>query len=144
MKYLKKKTILRYLYDQLTGNFMGFLVGMSATGLVSQFFATRSIRNLWGLTSRKTVIDKDTYAMLEWIISIVIGFIVFEVMTKVVKEKLDHHLPVFKRQLFRFIIAKQLHTSMRTRYQDAQSQTVQFIAAMNVGMRNAIKRYGQR
>ena len=108
--YLTKKVILKYLYDQLTGNFMGFLIGLSATSLVSKFFETRGLKNLWGITSKKTVVDKDTFANLEWIISIVIGFIVFEVMTKVVKDKIDKYLPVLKSKLYRFIIANNLRS----------------------------------
>ena len=73
MKIVSRKVVLRYLYDQLTGNFAGFLIGMSATTLVSQFYETRGLRNLWGLTSKKTVVDKDTFSNLEWIISIVIS-----------------------------------------------------------------------
>lgn len=144
MKYFKKKSILRYLYDQLTGNFMGFLIGMSASGLVSQFFETRSVRNLWGLSSKKTVIDRDTFSNLEWIISIVIGFLVFEIMTKVVKERLDRNLPGLKRRVFRFIVTKQLHNSTRQRLHSALSQSMSFISAMNMGMRHAITKFSKR
>jgi hypothetical protein len=108
MGHFSKKVILKYLYDQLTGNFMGFLIGMSAASLVSQFFETRSLRNLWGITSKKTVVDKDTFANLEWIISIIIGFIVFEVFTKVLKERLNKSLPALKAKVFRFIIKNDL------------------------------------
>jgi hypothetical protein len=111
VEYLSKKKLLRYLYDQLTGNFAGFIVGMSATGLVSRFFETRSIRNLWGITSRKAVVSKETFGALEWIISILIGFIFFEIMTKVLKERLDRNLPAWKRIAFRWIIRKNLHSS---------------------------------
>lgn len=100
LKFFKLKIVLKYLYDQLTGNFLGFIIGMSATSVVSQFFETRSIRNLWGLSSKKTVVDKETFQNLEWIISIIIGFIVFEIVTKVVKER----LPVLKVKFFRWVI----------------------------------------
>lgn len=144
MKYLKKKVILQYLYEQLTGNFIGFLIGMSATGLVSHFFETRSIRNLWGLTSRKTVIDKETFSNIEWIISIVIGFVVFEVMTKVVKEKLDRNLPTLKRKFFRILVTRQLHKSVRNNFQTIHSQGVQFISSVHLGMRHAMNRFSRR
>ncbi|HEY9008320.1 hypothetical protein [Ohtaekwangia sp.] len=105
-KFLSRKVVLRYLYDQLTGNFAGFLIGMSATSLVSRFFETRSIRNLWGLTAKKTVIDKATFSNLEWILSIVIGFVVFEIFTKVIKEKIDKNFPRYKFTLMRWLIAR--------------------------------------
>lgn len=108
MGHFNKKVILKYLYDQLTGNFMGFLIGMSATSLVSQFFETRGLRNLWGITSKKTIVDKDTFANLEWVISIFIGFIVFEVFTKVLREKIKKSFPALKTKAFRFIIVNDL------------------------------------
>lgn len=107
MKYLQRKVILKYIYDQLTGNFMGFLIGMSATGLVSHFFETRSIKNLWGLAAHKRVVDKDTFSNLEWIISIIIGFIVFEIVTKVLKEKLNKNYPRYKFKALRWYASRQ-------------------------------------
>jgi hypothetical protein len=112
---LNRKNILRYLYNQLTGNFAGFLIGMSATGLVSRFFEKRGLRNLWGLTSKKTVVSRDTFGWLEWTISIVIGFIVFEIITKVLKERMDRNFPKYKRAFFRWIVSHQLHTRFKER-----------------------------
>jgi hypothetical protein len=102
-KYLDLKTIKRYLYDQLTGNFLGFIVGISASSLVSKFFATRSVKNLWGLASKKTVVDKDTFSAMEWIISIIVGFIVFEIVTKIVKEKVEQYYPLYKVKVLRYV-----------------------------------------
>jgi hypothetical protein len=104
MKYPTQKSILKYTYDQLTGSFMGFLLGMAATRLVSRFFVTKSIRNLWGLTAKKTVVDRQTYHALEWIISIVIGFIVFEIVTKVIKKKIDEKFPIYKFRFLRWMV----------------------------------------
>ena len=72
---------------------------MASTGLVSHFFATRSIKNLWGLTTRKTLVDKQTFSMMEWAVSILIGFIVFEIVSKSVKKKLDEWVPSWKKVL---------------------------------------------
>jgi hypothetical protein len=113
VKYFERKRVFKYLYDQLTGNFAGFLVGMSATGLVSKFFETRSIKNLWGLTAKKAVVSKETFGALEWIISILIGFIVFEIMTKVVKQKIDQRLPSMKAKLFRWMIRNNLRSASK-------------------------------
>ena len=85
-----------YLYNNFLGNFLGFIVGMASTRIVSQFFATRSIKNLWGLTSRKTLIDKSTYNIIEFAISVLIGFIVFEIISKGVGKKLDEMMPTWK------------------------------------------------
>jgi hypothetical protein len=115
-KFFNKKAALKYLYDQLTGNFLGFLVGFSATTLVSRFFEARSIKNLWGLTSRKTVVDKDTFSMLEWMVSIVVGFIVFEIMTKVVKERIDKYFPIYKYKLMRWLVGNNVHQKLQKFY----------------------------
>jgi hypothetical protein len=113
MKNLNLKKILLYFYDKLTGSFMGFLIATLATGLVSRYFETRSIKNLWGLTSKKRIVDKATFSQLEWIISVCIGFIVFEIITKVIKKKLDRELPKYKIAVMRWIIRKELHLKFR-------------------------------
>jgi hypothetical protein len=84
-----QQKFLAYLYSNFVGNFLGFAIGMASTRLVSHFFTTRSIRNLWGLTARKTVVDKQTFVAMEWAISILIGFIVFEIISKWIKRKMD-------------------------------------------------------
>jgi hypothetical protein len=122
MKYLKKKVVLKYLYDQLTGNFTAFLVGMLATTLVSGFFEKRSIKNLWGLTSKKAVVDKQTYTTLELMVSIIIGFIVFEIMTKVVKERLDRNLPVLRFKLLRWLVRRRLKTRLAAGYHNLRNR----------------------
>ncbi|GAO45505.1 hypothetical protein [Flavihumibacter petaseus] len=87
---------LSYLSGNLAGNFAGFVIGMASTRLVAHFFTTRSIHNLWGLTARKTVVDKQSFHALEWCISTLIGFLVFEVVSKFLKQKLDDLLPRYK------------------------------------------------
>jgi hypothetical protein len=98
-----KNTILQklalYLYNNFLGNFLGFIIGMASTRLVSHFFATKGIKNLWGLTAKKTVIDKQTFSILEWSISILIGFVVFEIISKVIKKKMDEKMPSWKEEL---------------------------------------------
>jgi len=89
MKSNPTRKFLEYLHSNFTGNFLGFVIGMASTRLVSHFFTTRSIKNLWGLTARKTVVDKQTFNAMEWAISILIGFIVFEIISKWVKKKVD-------------------------------------------------------
>ncbi|HEY0743526.1 MAG TPA: hypothetical protein VGD40_18790 [Chryseosolibacter sp.] len=144
MKYFNRKTVLKYLYDQLTGNFMGFLIGLSATGVVSQFFETRSIRNLWGLGAKKTIVDKDTFANLEWIISIVIGFIVFEIMTKVVKVKIDQHFPTVKRRALRWAISNEVPQKLERWKLGFRSTRVQLYSTVHVTLKNTFAKYSRR
>ena len=85
-----------YVYNNFAGNFLGFVIGMASTKLVAHFFTTRSIKNMWGLTARKQVVDKDTFHFFEWTISIVIGFIVFEIISKWIKQQMDNIFPKYK------------------------------------------------
>lgn len=137
--YITRKQISSYLYEQLTGNFTGFLVGMSATGLVSKFFATRSIRNFWGLASKKAVVSKETFMALEWIISAIIGFIVFEIMTKVVKEKIDERFPSLKRSFFRWLIRHDIAARWKLLLQVFKTRAVTMLA-FNAGIRRSIRK----
>lgn len=141
MKNLNKKSILKYLYGQLTGNFTGFLIGVSATGLISQFFETRSLKNFWGLTAKKTVVDKETFHELEWAISIVIGFIFFEIFTKVIKEKLEKNFPKYKMAAYRWIIKKELHHKVRIASDNFSGKSIVFFAAVHQGVKQAFNRY---
>jgi hypothetical protein len=93
------KKFIEYLYNNFTGNFLGFVIGMASARLISHFFTTRSIKNLWGLTARKTVVDKQTFTGLEWMVSVIIGFIVFEIISKWVKKKTDELLLRYKTHL---------------------------------------------
>jgi hypothetical protein len=138
MKYFNKTAILKYLYDQLTGNFMGFLIGLSATSLVSQFFETRGLRNLWGLTSKKTVVDKETFANIEWIISIVVGFIVFEIITKVVREKLNR--PGLRTKFLRWVIRNEIPG----RFQSLNNKRIVVFAGVYGAVKNTFSKYSKR
>jgi hypothetical protein len=82
MKMQESKNIFRYFSDQFIGSFTGFLIGIWASSLVSHFFATRSIRNLWGLTSNKTLVSKQEFNALEWMASVLVGYIVFEIVLR--------------------------------------------------------------
>lgn len=96
MKITVVKKFAEYVYSNYIGNFLGFVIGMTSTRLVSHFFTTRSIWNLWGHATHKTVLDKHTYSTLEWTISIIIGFIVFEIVSKWLKKKMSEILPRYK------------------------------------------------
>ena len=104
---------IQYLYNNFLGNFIGFAVGMASTRLVSHYFATRSIKNLWGLTTHKTVLDKKTYANLEWIVSVIIGFIVFEIISKWVKKKMDELVPGYKTSIIQWMAKNKLYAAVK-------------------------------
>jgi hypothetical protein len=99
MKINASQKFLQYVYSNYTGNFIGFAIGMASTRLVKHFFTTRSIKNLWGITAKKTVVDKQTFSAMEWMISIIIGFLVFEIISKWVQKKMNPVLQKYKGYL---------------------------------------------
>jgi|GEM_PF-1358914 len=96
MKFTLPQKLALYLYNNFLGNFIGFIIAISSTRIVSHFFATKSFKNLWGLTTKKTLVDKQTFNLIEWTISIMIGFIVFEIISKGFRKKIDELLPSWK------------------------------------------------
>ena len=99
MKNNTGQKFMQYVYSNYTGNFIGFAIGMASTRLVKHFYTTRSIKNLWGITAKRTVVDKQTFSFMEWAISIIIGFLVFEIISKWVKKKLNPYLLKYKGYL---------------------------------------------
>ena len=93
-----------YLSDQFIGSFTGFLIGLWATRLVSHFFATRSIKNLWGLTANKTLVNKQTYNLLQWLASVIVGYIVFEIVLRVIKNQLGPRFSVFRLRFIQLMM----------------------------------------
>ena len=79
---------------------------MASTRLVSHFFETKSIRNLWGLTAKKTVVSKSTFSNLQLVVSIVIGYIVFEIISKLVQQKMEELLPEYKNSFKNWLTEK--------------------------------------
>ncbi|GAL85213.1 hypothetical protein MYP_2442 [Sporocytophaga myxococcoides] len=112
-KYLSKEVLLNYLYSILSGRLLGFVVGTWASTVVSHFFETKSLKNLWGLKAKKTIISKSAFAELEWIVSILIGFIVFEIFEKVLKEKFQTHGSVYYRNTLTFLEEKGILQKVR-------------------------------
>ena len=89
MAWPTTKDLSTYAYNQFKGNFVGFVVGTLAARLVSTFFVTRKVSNLWGLTAKKTVVSGSTFRFLEWSCALVVGFIAFVVVNSLVKENLN-------------------------------------------------------
>jgi hypothetical protein len=104
MKKQQPKNIFNYLTDQFIGTFTGFVIGIWASSLVSHFFATRGLKNLWGLTAKKTVVDKNTFTMLEWLASALVGYLVFEIAVRFIKSQVLPRISVFRLRFIRLMI----------------------------------------
>src|SRR5436189_3253088 len=114
---------IQYLYNNFLGNFIGFAVGMASTRLVAHYFATRSINNLWGLTTHKGLLDKNTYSNLEWIVSFVIVFIVFEIISKWIKKKVDVIMPKYTTSALQWLAKNKWYGAIKsTGTRESESQ----------------------
>ncbi len=83
---LRKQT--KVFSEEFISNAIGWVAGLVSVDLLSHFFAVRSWKNGWGLFSRKTVIDADTFSLIEWIITAVFGFIVLYTVNKLIMKRL--------------------------------------------------------
>ena len=83
---LRKQT--RVFSEELISNAIGWIAGLVSVDLLSHFFAVRSWKNGWGLFSRKTMIDADTFSIIEWSITAIFGFIVLYSVNKFIMKRL--------------------------------------------------------
>jgi hypothetical protein len=113
--------LLKYFFDKLAGSFTGFLMGMWATGIVTHFFETRGIRNLWGLTARKTLVSKQTFGILEWVASALVGYIVFEIVVRIVKNQVGPKLITLRFAIFRWVVRNGWQWKIRNFLQKRES-----------------------
>jgi hypothetical protein len=113
MKKQPPRNIFRYFSDQFIGSFTGFIIGIWASSLVSHFFATRSIKNLWGLTSSKTLVDKQTLNILQWVASVFVGYIVFELVLSTVKNQLLPRTAIIRIKFIKLLIKSGWYDRMK-------------------------------
>ena len=65
---------------------VGYLAGMSASMLVSQFFVKKGAKNLWGLAAKKEAVAKDDYEWLLFIASYAIGLSVMLLVSYLLRQ----------------------------------------------------------
>lgn len=144
MKLPSKENFIDYLKKQATGQFIGFYIGLSSSGLVSRFFETRSFSNMWGLFAKKTLIDEGTFNILEKIIAVIIGFIVFEIVSRNLQPLIDRVQPVIKAEVAGFAKAHDLDARTKALLSSANKKRIIIFNAINTKIRNGIKKYVTR
>lgn len=83
-----KKKIQNFIVNQVLGNFVGFVVGVSATHFFTHHvLEKKGLNNLFGFSKRKTVLVNDIPVWLQWTLSVVVGFIVLEFINYLIKTK---------------------------------------------------------
>ncbi len=94
LKKFSRKYLTNVVIQKTLGNLVGFAVGILVTNSFTHYVTERkSIKNLFGLAHRKQVQVNDTPEWVQYIVSILLGFIVLEVINYFFESK--KHLLIF-------------------------------------------------
>jgi len=75
----------QFLVGEATNLAVGYLAGLSASTLVSQFFVRKKLGNLWGLAAQREAVSRDDYDWLIFGSSYLIGLIVMVLVNYMMK-----------------------------------------------------------
>jgi hypothetical protein len=81
---MKPKRVAKTFTEELIANAIGWIAGLLSVELLSTFFSVRSWKNGWGLFSRKATVSADTFELMEWLITAIVGFIVLFIVNRLV------------------------------------------------------------
>lgn len=80
-KKFNRKYMTNVVIQKMLGNLVGFAVGVLITNSFTHYVTERrSVKNLFGLAGRKKVLVNDTPEWIQYGLSILLGFIVLEVI----------------------------------------------------------------
>lgn len=74
-----------FLTQEVLNLAVGYLAGLTASAMVSQFFVKKGLVNLWGLTARRTALRRDDYEWLMIMASYLIGLLVMVLVSYLMK-----------------------------------------------------------
>lgn len=82
-QYIFRRRLLRESLAEFFNHGIGYFAGVLAYNNLSLFFEVKSIRNLWGITNfrHKTLVSRDTFELMEFVISGLVGFLIFKLVT---------------------------------------------------------------
>ncbi len=81
-----KNKHVKTLFEEILSNAAGWVAGLLSVNLLSYFFSVRSWKNAWGLFSGKPTVSSETFDLLEWIITAVVGFFVLIVVNRLISK----------------------------------------------------------
>lgn len=81
--FLKNKKLLREFIEEFFNHGIGYIAGLLAYNYLESIFEVKGIRNLWGAANfrKKVLIEQDTFDSMEFIISGIVGFIIFKIVS---------------------------------------------------------------
>ncbi|MEO6038086.1 MAG: hypothetical protein ABIQ93_06705 [Saprospiraceae bacterium] len=77
---------INFVAGEVTNLAVGYLAGLSASMLVSEFFVRKKLGNLWGLAAKREAVSRDDYEWLMFVGSYVIGLLVMVTVNYLMKK----------------------------------------------------------
>lgn len=88
LKKFNRKYMTNVFIENTLGNLVGFAVGVLITNSFTHYVTERrSVKNLFGLAGRKQVLVNETPEWVQYVLSILLGFIVLELIKHIFKSK---------------------------------------------------------
>lgn len=80
---IKKRKIVREILEEFFNHGIGYLAGLLAYNYLIKFIEVKGVKNLWGFANhkKKMLVSKDTFENIEFVISAVVGFVIFKIVT---------------------------------------------------------------
>ncbi len=76
------------MIEEVVANGIGWISGLLSIDVLDFFFIQKSWKNAWGIFSKRTVVDAETYSFLEWVLTAAIGLAVMLLVNRLVRDKL--------------------------------------------------------
>ncbi len=76
------------LIEETVANVVGWVAGLLSIDILDYFFIQKSWKNVWGVFSKRTVVNAETYSFLEWVLTAFLGFVVMVLVNRLVRHKL--------------------------------------------------------
>jgi sterol desaturase/sphingolipid hydroxylase (fatty acid hydroxylase superfamily) len=99
---LNKEKVVNFIVNETIGRFVGFVVGMWSSSLFTKVvYEKRGLNNLFGMMPRKKVVVNTTPEWVQLLLSIIVGFIMLELVNYFFKNKL--YLPIWENAKMQWV-----------------------------------------
>lgn len=80
--------IKEYFINEMLGRLVGFIVGISTSSLFTKVvYEKKGLNNLFGLAKRKKIVVNTTPEWLQFVFSLIVGYVMLELVNYIIKYK---------------------------------------------------------
>ena len=90
-KIHRRQNHAKLVTDTFISNAAGLLMGMLSAQFVSRFFDVKGLHNLWGITSRQTLVSENTYNGICFAVEFFVALVVFTLTDHFINEYRSRH-----------------------------------------------------